>query len=805
MNTNIVKPTVPLNLHHSHLNGLAQRAINRFAACQSFITLFVGVLASLITVSVSAQTNPQPSFLTNGLVAYYPFNGNPDDVSGNGNNGIASNVTATQNRFGVTGAAYQFKAENSSFVDVSNLLPKISGSKFLTVSLWFQTEEPNTGGVLFGDWDHAQPSYGFFTQLDRTQNSIFLTSVAKDSAGTGSTEAPAAADSFWHHLMIVFRGDSTSTTNRIQHYLDGAIISSSGTVDQTLASVGSGGSINIGRRAFLPGDGFWGGYFSGAIDDVRVYNRPLSTAEIKALYQHESTPPDNSFITNGLVAYYPFNGNANDESGNGNNGEVKGAALAGDRFGSKNAAFYFNGVNSYINTPVENSGSDYTLCLYYNSNELKKSALIGRDDENSNGNVFGFLTASEMCYSSIGNGLATGKLVITSITPETRVWKYAVCTVSGRPYSQVKLYLDGRLIGSGTGDYITPNMPWRVGVKGTNINQMTFHGAIDDVRIYNRALSDAEVSALYQHESTPPDNSFITNGLVAYYPFNGNAEDASGNGNAGLQVNTLPIADRFNKKSSAFAFNGTSSKVTIENKIIDMSLNGYAINFWFSPYSLNQKLNKTSENGGGVLFNNISGLGIGVSFTTYTAPQYAQYGIDDGISGAWDMSMNQNYYGAKNNYAINKWYMATLVKNGGEYTFFINSDIQDRQSNSKSYSLKDGFIIGSSFWNEYFEGAIDDVRIYNRALSSNEVAQLYAYESQPQSAWIVVQISPTFQNPVWTSVATNTVPSSGPRQFYQMRASVVESAVDLKNPIWTPVATNNLPSEPQKFYRLVAQ
>ena len=225
--------------------------------------------------------------------------------------------------------------------------------------------------------------------------------------------------------------------------------------------------------------------------------------------------------------------------------------------------------------------------------------------------------------------------------------------------------------------------------------------------------------------------AFLKEGLVAYYPFSGNANDASGNGNAGLQINTLPIADRFNNQSSAFAFNGKSSKVTVQNKILDMSLDGYTINFWFSPYSLNQKLNGTSEKGGGVLFNNISGLGVAMSFTTYTAPQYAQYGIDDGISGAWDMNMKANYPGAKNDYAINQWYMATLVKNGGEYTFFINSDIQDRQSNSKLYSQKDGFIIGSSFWNEYFEGAIDDVRIYNKALSDTNVKALYDYESTP--------------------------------------------------------------------------
>ena len=63
-----------------------------------------------------------------------------------------------------------------------------------------------------------------------------------------------------------------------------------------------------------------------------------------------------SFITNGLVAYYPFNGNANDESGNGYNGTVHRALLAADRFGRPASCFNFNGRNNYIQLPL-NTGS----------------------------------------------------------------------------------------------------------------------------------------------------------------------------------------------------------------------------------------------------------------------------------------------------------------------------------------------------------------------------------------------------------------------------------------------------------------
>src|ERR1019366_3185308 len=75
-----------------------------------------------------------------------------------------------------------------------------------------------------------------------------------------------------------------------------------------------------------------------------------------------------SFLTNGLVAYYPFNGNANDASGNGNNGTVYGAILTTDRFGNSNSAYSFDGASSYIEVP-----SNASLLF---SNQLTISAWI---------------------------------------------------------------------------------------------------------------------------------------------------------------------------------------------------------------------------------------------------------------------------------------------------------------------------------------------------------------------------------------------------------------------------------------------
>src|ERR1035437_6374375 len=108
-----------------------------------------------------------------------------------------------------------------------------------------------------------------------------------------------------------------------------------------------------------------------------------------------------TFLTNGLVAYYPFNGNANDASGNGNNGTVNGAVLAQDRLGASNSAYSFNGSNSAITfssvplTQVDN----WTLSAWVNPaslNQLGMAVEVGYDNSIwGDGYGFGFALDSE--------------------------------------------------------------------------------------------------------------------------------------------------------------------------------------------------------------------------------------------------------------------------------------------------------------------------------------------------------------------------------------------------------------------------
>ena len=66
--------------------------------------------------------------------------------------------------------------------------------------------------------------------------------------------------------------------------------------------------------------------------------------------------------TNGLLGWWPFNGNANDESGNGYNGTVNGASLSADRFGNSNKSYEFDGIDDYIKTTlIQGSITSYSI------------------------------------------------------------------------------------------------------------------------------------------------------------------------------------------------------------------------------------------------------------------------------------------------------------------------------------------------------------------------------------------------------------------------------------------------------------
>jgi len=208
-----------------------------------------------------------------------------------------------------------------------------------------------------------------------------------------------------------------------------------------------------------------------------------------------------SFVTS-MVAYYPFNGNANDESGNGNHGTVYGAVLAQDRFDNPDSAYAFNGDGAYIQVPDSasfNFNYPITLAAWIYLNDNSKGGIVGQWGAGGlAGDAFVlYIKGTKLStYIPRGGGQAHYELQSNN-SLATGQWYHVSMVSTG---NLVTLYINGTADNSAAiaVEQVDSYQPVKIGLEDTiDPYQNYFAGIIDDVRIYNGALSASEIQDLY--------------------------------------------------------------------------------------------------------------------------------------------------------------------------------------------------------------------------------------------------------------------------------------------------------------------
>ena len=209
------------------------------------------------------------------------------------------------------------------------------------------------------------------------------------------------------------------------------------------------------------------------------------------------------------------------------------------------------------------------------------------------------------------------------------------------------------------------------------------------------------------------------NGLVAYYPFNGNANDESGNGNHGTVNGATLTSDRDGNENSSYLFD--NSNISIENQFYNNGYETYTINIWFLTNSPSKKmqclLNTTPHDGEGIGYNHENAL------NTFS------HGKNSNVSQhLWDI-FSSNPFGFQ--VQQNMWYMITIVKNSGNYSYYLNKSLDKTSTTSLTAENQNtGLIFGStSLGSEFLSGKLDDIGIWNRVLSEQEIQNLYTSSS----------------------------------------------------------------------------
>ncbi|MFI5252704.1 MAG: LamG-like jellyroll fold domain-containing protein [Bacteroidota bacterium] len=416
-------------------------------------------------------------------------------------------------------------------------------------------------------------------------------------------------------------------------------------------------------------------------------------------------------LLDGLIAYYPFDGNASDESGNGYDGTVNGAALTNDRFGNSNKAYSFNGSSDFIE--ILNSSN-----LNFKPGGFTLAAWVYFTDYNVNGVI-----VSKHIYT-VGTGYAIDILennagffldgggangIRTADSYADSNWHFLVAT-----YDETTeiLYVDALPKVSQLTSYDQTNTSnicignsWMAGGGYGGF----FKGKIDDVRIYNRALSDSEIQALY-HEG---GWTGLDHGLLAYYPFNGNANDESGNGNNGTVYGAILTTDRFGNSNRSYHFDGVDDSISVGNRI-NISNSSFTVDVWAKHDTmLDHYAIIIGQVDGTPTTNHALHLGFRSAVSQYRFT-FGFYNNDLDIAPQYSDTLIHNWvciYDANSN--------ARKVYRDG---ILVGSDIS-----SSNYAGSGNVYLGVHYPGNpsNFNGTIDDIRIYNRVLSDSEIQTLY--------------------------------------------------------------------------------
>ena len=617
---------------------------NQTVCANTTINLFIDSTFSGSVINAKYQMSAS---LQTGLVAYYPFNGNASDISGNNNVLTANGVTLTTDRFGRPNSAYSFTNTQTS---VTNYLKAVNPAPFAkntyTISAWFNSRQfyPNIGGVTYNyqsivfyspQWYNYGPAYHL--ALQHANNSVL---EGGNWTTTNTNQAVTSANGSivvnqWYHVVLSYDGTT------IKMYKDGQLVGS------RAATISYANQIQflIGGAGDGPNPGGIYGGFNGKIDDVGFWDRALTLNEIQELYNGRPSVLWSTSETSNKISVTPsvttkYYATLTD-------------GIATCRDSVTITVDDLSGFNPLQDTVkvcgdsiILDAGADYAT---YNW---------------SNGATTRAITAK-----------ASGSYVAT-------VTNTSGCSASDTSFvSIVKAKILQRDTTICLGNSIT------LAIDSSSLNKSS-------------ACLKSNLPAQLQ------------NGLIAYYPFCGNANDGSGNGINGILFGapTL-VADRFGNSNSAYNFNGSNQYIQTAS-ITDVITNK-TISAWV-------KLSSLSQMGGGLAAVQSSNGSI------FDAVVYNE--TNSGWGFGSDNLTRTKWSGVKE--TASEWVMLTATYENNSYKLYRNGVLisSTTQFPITSFGTTSKFNIGLRHNNggtPYLNGVIDDVYFYNKALSSSEVLSLY--------------------------------------------------------------------------------
>ncbi len=665
-----------------------------------FTSVFViGCLSAVAPFSTQAATIAKPANNLS-LVGHWSFDEGATtvfgDSSGYGNTGGIKNGAVWSS--GKRGRAVDFDGSNdyAEISSVTNL--KYTGAD-MTMSAWIYPDATETEGayIISKPWNGSgQYNYRLTYDSGRTI-SLCLYGNANSCVSTTAT----AARGEWSHIAATISSGGTVTI-----YINGglAISAAHGLVSWTPSSGDANLPLSI-ATLYPYGEG-WGGNtafsFDGKIDDVRIYTRVFSPAEITGLFRSGETVRKTASKT-GLLGYWNFDEGtstiAGDFSGNGYTGTLG----SGQTWttGKRGGAINFDAVDDVVTTTyAAGDQANWTMMawVYDTKNNGAYRAIIQTN-----------LASDDALYIYPAGTLGYWPCGTAGAVPPNQ-WVFVTATYEAGV--GFKYYINGIL--AGTGGTCADATDWdflKFGGHSAGDGER-WGGKMDDIRIYTRVLGASEIESIYRSGQTKinaPHDTKLTEGLVGYWTFNGKdltgttAADISGQNNNGTLSNAIPV---IGKVGQALQFDGTDDKVDLPTSISTGGTANWTGSVWIKTTSSAGQYIMTNQSGGPVTnaLRVVSGV---INYFHYDGTWQTESGTTAVNDGNWH-------------------HLAWVNSSNQTMDMYVDGVLDANDVTSDTTNNGPLNRIGE-FWGsgQGVIGSLDELRIYSRTLTAAEVRQLY--------------------------------------------------------------------------------
>lgn len=671
-----------------------------------------------------------PTGVDTSLKGYWSFNAQDlsgttaYDRSGAGNTGtLTSSPPATQ---GQVGQSLSFNG-STQYISVTQS-SSLNTFTALAVSAWvYPTVVSGNYIIVRKNNDTGGTNHDLY-QLDISSNKArFLVAANGSGVQTAGNDTVLTANA-WYHLVGTW--DGTTARLYINQVQEPTTDSLSGTIATSTSN-----SLQIGRTELSTA------YFSGKIDEVRIYNRALAASEITSLYAQGSSDKTNSSVSqpqgtgrldSGLAGYWRLDdgsgSSATDSSTSANTGTLTNFPGSPTwTTGQIGGALDFDGTDDYIDLGTTlTSASAITVSAWVKGDaNVDGMPIIGsiNGEQGSNFQCLAYDNSGSenLSFGNVGGG--TGGNVTVAVTGLGTTWHHVVYTNQG---TRNRIYLDGALMVESNSAALTTNTESNVQIGRcvTGGGTTYFNGPLDEVRVYSRAISADEVVMLYR--LTAPTG--VDTSLKGYWSFNGqdvsgtSAFDRSGAGNTGT-LTSGPVRT-IGRIGQAIDLDGVDDEVSVPDVASLRPGSGdWSVAVWAQPPNVDQTTGVVGKRQTGTPFEQWGIAVCGTDNCSASGKKITFLMREDGA--------NHRYFVTSSNVADGNWHHIVAVANSGANTVELYIDgvaaagTQTTGGSWPTINNTDPLKIGSSNGSGYFDGKIDEVRVYNRVLTAAEVAALY--------------------------------------------------------------------------------